>query len=68
MTNPDFLNENQRADRLNISVRTLQGDRQRGGGIPFVKIGRSVRYDWCRVQEHLSSCERRSTSDTGEAV
>jgi predicted DNA-binding transcriptional regulator AlpA len=38
------LNENQAAEFLGLSTRTLQAWRVRGGGPPFVKIGRSVRY------------------------
>jgi len=64
MPENSFLTKGQLADRLNLSPRTLQGDRQRGGGIPFVKIGRSVRYDWTKVKEYLAQCARTSTSDT----
>jgi hypothetical protein len=38
------LNESQAAEFLAVSVRTLQAWRVRGGGPPYVKIGRSVRY------------------------
>jgi hypothetical protein len=38
------LNENQAAEFLGVSVRTLQAWRVRGGGPRFCKIGRSVRY------------------------
>jgi predicted DNA-binding transcriptional regulator AlpA len=38
------LNENQAAEFLGISVRTLQAWRVRGGGPRYLKIGRSVRY------------------------
>lgn len=37
-------NENQAATLLGVSVRTLQAWRVRGGGPPYVKIGRAVRY------------------------
>jgi hypothetical protein len=37
-------NENQAATFLGVSVRTLQAWRVRGGGPPYVKIGRAVRY------------------------
>jgi len=37
-------NEMQAAMFLGISVRTLQAWRVRGGGPPYVKIGRAVRY------------------------
>ena len=38
------LNENQAAEFLGVSARTLQAWRVRGGGPRYVKIGRSVRY------------------------
>jgi hypothetical protein len=38
------LNENQAADFLSFSVRTLQAWRVRGGGPRYCKIGRAVRY------------------------
>jgi hypothetical protein len=38
------LKENQAAEFLGVSVRTLQTWRVRGGGLQYVKIGRSVRY------------------------
>jgi phage terminase Nu1 subunit (DNA packaging protein) len=38
------INENQAAEILGVSCRTLQAWRVRGGGPPYVKIGRAVRY------------------------
>jgi predicted DNA-binding transcriptional regulator AlpA len=38
------LNENQAAEFLGLSTRTLQAWRVRGGGPRYCKIGRSVRY------------------------
>jgi len=46
-SSPDLdaaLNENQAGEFLGVSVRTLQAWRVRGGGPPYVKIGRAVRY------------------------
>ncbi len=39
-----LLTEVQAADFLNVSPRTLQTWRLRGGGPSFVKMGKSVRY------------------------
>ena len=58
-----LLTEEQLAQKLNISKRTIQSDRQRGGGIPFIKIGRSVRYDENDVMRYLENRKRTSTSD-----
>lgn len=41
---PNFLNEQQVADMLCQSVRTLQKWRVTGHGPEFYKLGRSVRY------------------------
>lgn len=64
---PDTLvNENQAADMLCVSPRTLRNWRTRGGGPKFVKISpRCIRY---RVSDLTSWTEkriRRSTSDLG---
>lgn len=40
----DLLTEAEAAELRRQSVRTLQAERVRGGGCPFVKLGRSVRY------------------------
>lgn len=45
------LTEAQLAERQQRSVRTLQADRLKGGGVPFVKFGRSVRYRLVDVVE-----------------
>jgi predicted DNA-binding transcriptional regulator AlpA len=59
------LNENQAAEFLGVSVRTLQAWRVRGGGPPYVKIGRAVRYQRRALvtfqQEHTVT----STTDAG---
>jgi hypothetical protein len=47
---------------------TLQKDRVKGTGIPFVKIGRLVRYRESDVRSYLASLPaRRSTSEAGVA-
>ncbi len=63
MTSIDHLTERQLAERLRVPVRTLQAQRQRGGGIPFIKLGRSVRYAWSDVEQYLEQHRHRSTSD-----
>jgi hypothetical protein len=57
-----LLDEKQAAKVLNKPVRTLQADRQRGGGIPFIKLGRSVRYDLLVIEQYLRQQTRTSTS------
>jgi hypothetical protein len=39
-----YLNEKQVAEITGRSLQTLRNDRFKGQGIPYVKVGRSVRY------------------------
>ncbi|MDP9103745.1 MAG: helix-turn-helix domain-containing protein [Pseudomonadota bacterium] len=49
------------AEFLDVSTRTLEGWRLRGGGPVFIKAGRSVRYrpcdliDWTEAQRRIST-------------
>lgn len=44
-TDPDaFLTEAEAAELSGFSVRTLQAWRTHGGGPPFVRVGRAIRY------------------------
>jgi hypothetical protein len=56
--------EDDLAKALKKSKRTLQAERQRGTGIPFLKLGRSVRYDPKVVEQYLRAQTRVSTSQT----
>jgi hypothetical protein len=48
---------------------TLQKDRLQGTGIPWVRIGKLVRYRTSTVARHLEALpEHRSTSETEEPV
>ena len=60
-----FLTEHQLAARQQRSVKTIRNDRLYGRGVPFVKIGRSVRYRMVDVIACEESNLRRSTSDIG---
>ena len=62
-----LLDEKQLAELLGISVRTLQTQRQLGSGIPYIRLGRAVRYDPAIVKKHLEQNTRTSTSDIGGA-
>ena len=57
-------NEEDLAKALKKSKRTLQAERQRGTGIPFLKLGHSVRYDPNAVERYLRAQTRVSTSQT----
>lgn len=51
------------AERHCRSIKTLQNERTKGGGIPFLKIGRLVRYRWSDVLAFEEEAMRTSTSD-----
>jgi excisionase family DNA binding protein len=57
------LNENQAAEFLGISVRTLQAWRVRGSELPYVKIGRAVRYRRRALIEFQNAHTVTSTSE-----
>ncbi len=44
LPNAALLNEHELAARLNLSVRTLQAWRVKGGGPVFLRLGRAIRY------------------------
>lgn len=55
----NLLNEHRVAELLGFHVQTLRNHRSAGVGIPYVKVGRSVRYQLVDIQEYLA--ERRIT-------
>jgi predicted DNA-binding transcriptional regulator AlpA len=65
-----LLSEKEVEREFGISARRLQGDRfRKSDGIPFIKIGRSVRYDRADILEYLERNKHRSTSDqTGNSA
>jgi predicted DNA-binding transcriptional regulator AlpA len=64
----NLLSENEISQIFGRSIPTLQKDRLRGNGPPFIKIGRLVRYSPSAVQAWLDDQVRRSTSDPSAAV
>jgi hypothetical protein len=59
------VSENQAAEFLGVSVRTLQAWRVRGGGPRYLKIGRAVRYQ----RRELVAYQRQHTiGSTAEAI
>lgn len=64
--NPDvLLDETAVAQRQGRSVKTLRNQRVAGDGIPFLKLGRLVRYRLSDVVAWEATCLRSSTSDQG---
>lgn len=61
-----LMNENDAADLLGYSVRSLQNWRVRGGGPKFVRVSaRSIRYRTRDLVEWIENRTRTSTSDRG---
>lgn len=57
-----LYNERDAAAYLDVSHRTLQAWRLRGGGPEFVKLGRSVRYDGSVLDRFIAERTHRSTA------
>ena len=63
---PDtLLTEHQTTRMLNVSSRTLQNWRLRGGGPLYVKCGRAIRY---RRRDLLDWIEKGTIENTGQSV
>lgn len=62
---PDLLTPEKVAEITGLSLDTLAQWRSQKRGIPYLKIGRAVRYDPSDVQSYLEGC-RVSVSDPRE--
>lgn len=62
---PRFLTERDLADRWQVSVKTLQAMRLKGGGPVYRRFGRVVRYAVADLEQFETAARRRSTSDAG---
>lgn len=60
-----LLTESELSERMKVAVATLRRWRWSGGGPPFVRVGRCVRYDPAHVRAWLDARTHRSTSDVG---
>ncbi len=61
----ELLTEKQVAALLRVTVKALQAWRGRGGGPPFIKMGRCVRYRLEDLDALVRAALRQSTSDRG---
>ncbi len=62
---PDLLTPEEVAEITGLSIDTLAQWRSQRRGIPYLKIGRAVRYDKNEVHAYLERC-RVSVSDPTE--
>jgi len=61
-----LMSERDAADYLNVSMRTLQGWRLKGGGPVYVKVGtKSIRYRRRDLAAWTEAHVRANTSDDG---
>ena len=58
-----FLNEKQVSSLTGMALPTLRNNRHMGRGIPYCKVGRSVRYCW---QDIIDYMEARKIQPEGE--
>ena len=58
-----LLNQNQLAELFDCSPRTLERQRLEGTGVPFIRVGRLVRYRLTDVQAYIERQRCTSTSD-----
>lgn len=67
---PDrLLNEQEAADFLGVSIRTMQNWRHRGGGPSYIKLNsRSVRYQLSDLKAWIEAQKAESTSDASERL
>jgi predicted DNA-binding transcriptional regulator AlpA len=52
---PQYIDEGKVSQITGVALSTLRNNRSRGQGIPYIKIGRSVRYDLQDVIEFMES-------------
>ena len=55
-----YLDENQVSEITKRALPTLRNDRHLGKGIPYIKVGRSVRYSLSDVIEFMESRKIRT--------
>jgi Helix-turn-helix domain len=58
----ELLTESEAARLRRQSIRTLQAERLRGDGCPFVKLGRSVRYRRSDLLRFIEANVKTSTT------
>ncbi len=66
----ELITERQVSKRWNFSLNTLRFWRSIGEGPPYVKIGRSVRYNVSALEKYLrrNTCESKTRATAEEAL
>ncbi|MEZ5814426.1 MAG: helix-turn-helix domain-containing protein [Alphaproteobacteria bacterium] len=60
-----LITEKEAATLLNCSTHKLQRDRRIGNGLPYYKVGRSVKYRLSDIEAYLEKQRFTSTSEYG---
>lgn len=68
MTEQKYFTNEEAADFLRISLKTLNNMRVSGDGPTFVKLGQRITYDRDDLIAWANRHKRNSTSDDGEAL
>ena len=55
-----YIDENQLSKITKMALSTLRNNRSKGRGIPYIKVGRSVRYDLLDVIEFMEAHKIRT--------
>lgn len=63
-----LLSSQEAAKYLGIAEPTLRISRMKGGGIPFIKMGRLVKYRIADIENYLAIRTYKSTSEIGGAI
>ncbi len=63
-----LIGENETSQLTDIPVATLRTKRVRGGGPPFYRIGRSIKYDTDEVLAWVKARRALNTTDADQVV
>jgi len=55
-----YINEYQLSELIGIALSTLRNNRSKGQGIPYIKLGRSVRYNLQDVIDFMEAHKIRT--------
>ncbi len=67
MTHKQYANEKVVSEITNKSLSALRNERSQGRGIPYLKVGRSVRYDLDDVISYMEACKIKTNRRGGDA-
>ncbi len=62
-----LLTETEVTEQYGFTLSWLRNMRHKGGGIPYIKCGRSVRYDPDDVESYIAARRVTSTTEAGHA-